>query len=81
MRFKGVHRKPRETFRGGRFRADAAGDEIPYAPSPPDSGAGAAAQQPAARPNQPHLHAALQVRLSSLPKTDILARHDHSRVE
>ncbi|WP_141580354.1 hypothetical protein [Actinomadura sp. WMMA1423] len=47
MRFKGVHRKPRETFRGGRFRAEAARDEVAYSPSPPDSG------QVRPRSNQP----------------------------
>ncbi|WP_433464851.1 hypothetical protein [Spirillospora sp. CA-128828] len=50
MRFKGVHRKPREprsreAFRGGRVRA--VGDEVSYAPSPPDSG------QVRPRSNQP----------------------------
>ncbi|TDD71827.1 hypothetical protein E1293_33305 [Actinomadura darangshiensis] len=48
MRFKGVHRKPREPrpregFRGGRPRPD----ELSYAPSPPDSG------QVRPRSNQP----------------------------
>ncbi|MFF4240524.1 hypothetical protein [Actinomadura geliboluensis] len=48
MRFKGVHRKPREqrareVLRGGRFRPEAGrdgagGDELAYASSPPDSG-------------------------------------------
>ncbi|MFA1549347.1 hypothetical protein [Actinomadura chokoriensis] len=52
MRFKGVHRKPREprareALRGGRLRADTAGDGVAYAPSPPDSG------QVRARSNQP----------------------------
>ncbi|GAA1849144.1 hypothetical protein [Actinomadura bangladeshensis] len=56
MRFKGVHRKPRdqrtrEAPHGGRFRADTARDErrqeVAYAPSPPDSG------QVRPRSNQP----------------------------
>ncbi|MEO3825318.1 hypothetical protein [Actinomadura sp. B10D3] len=52
MRFKGVHRKtremrPREAFRGGRHRPDAAADDVAYAPSPPDSG------QVRPRSNQP----------------------------
>ncbi|MCQ0018309.1 hypothetical protein [Actinomadura madurae] len=52
MRFKGVHRKtreprPREAFRGGRHRPDAAADDVAYASSPPDSG------QVRPRSNQP----------------------------
>lgn len=52
MRFKGVHRKPREVrarevLRGVRFRADTARDEVAYAASPPDSG------QVRPRSNQP----------------------------
>jgi hypothetical protein len=54
MRFKGVHRKPRdlwhrESLRGARIRRDAPirNDDAAYAPSPPDSG------QVRPRSNQP----------------------------
>ncbi|WP_067466829.1 hypothetical protein [Actinomadura macra] len=62
MRFKGIHRKPRElknreAARGGQTRADARADarrdDSAYSPSPPDSGQRPDSNQVRPRSNQP----------------------------